>query len=191
MSLDETLAGLEMEDSPVDLSTMADEPKGAWPKGWYPAEIIEGYQAGSYMFTTSEDASKKGDSRNLRVCFRLKRGSEERTTFKQYNYRVEDFTQARIETVKSLRKEFGGVRGKWVGFEDQQRSSITLGQLGQLQVAVGVPFVFHPETKGIVPMRLVGVKVDVRLIIDEETGYNEVNAVAVLGQGGKTKVVKA
>lgn len=174
------------EETPanVDLTDLATEPGGAWPKGWYPGDIIEGYLAGSFQFTTSDTESKKGDSRNLILCFRVKNGTEERTIFRQYNYRTSDFSASRIQAVKGARKELG--RGKWPGREDLLRSSIALGELGQLQTATGVAPQFHPETHGIIAGLYVGKRVDVRLGIDEKE-YNEVTALAPLGQGGKAK----
>lgn len=189
MNLEETIQGMPTEEVPtsVDLRDLASEPGGAWAKGWYPGEIIEGYLAGSHQFLTQDTVSKKGDSRNLLVCYRLTNGAQVKTTFQQYNYRLSDFTAQRIEAVKNIRKEMGGVKGKWSGYEDLQRSSLALGQLGQLQKATGVAFTFHPDTKAILVAGLVGAKIDVRLGIDEESGYNEVTGLAALGTGGKGK----
>src|ERR1017187_2242652 len=62
--------GMAQEAMP-SLAEIAQETGGAWPPGWYGAEIIEGYTAGGYQFTTADTVSKAGDSRNLRVALKL------------------------------------------------------------------------------------------------------------------------
>lgn len=184
--LQDVLNNLGETDAPtsVDLSSLADEPGGAWAAGWYAGETIEGYQAGKgYTFLTADSVSKKGDSRNFRLCFRLTNGGNERTTFTSFNYRTGDFAADRVKAVVALRAEFKGKKGAWVGYEDIQRSSLALGKLGQLQKATGQAITFNAEG-GINVAPFIGKKVDVRLGIDEK-GYNEVTALAPLGEKAK------
>lgn len=179
----DVLNGLgEGDVATIDLSSVADEVGGAWPAGWYKGTIIEGYRAGKgYEFLTADTISKKGDSRNFRVCFRLTDGGNERTTFVSYNYRPTDFTPEKVKAIVALRAEFKGQKGKWVGYEDLQRTSLALGKLGQLQKATGQAISFTSE--GAINVGpFIDKSVDVRLAIDDETGYNEVTGLAPAGE---------
>lgn len=171
------------------LNELAEPVGGPWPKGWYPAEIIEGYTAGNYQFVTTASLSKKGDSFNLRICFRVTNGSDARTNFHNFNYRPIDFTTERIEAVKRLRAEFAGQKGRWGGHEDTQRSSLALGQLGQLQTAAGTTLQMN-DSGQIVTSPLVGRSLFVRLTIDEETGYNEITGFSAHPTGTPSKEKK-
>lgn len=190
MNISETTGNLEKGNTVIDLSAMADKPTGVWPRGWYPAEIIEGYNAGGHMFLTETTISRKQNSYNFRVCVRINNNGEVRTNFKAFNYRPEDFSRDRIELVNNLRQEFAGQRGSWVGYEDAQRSSMALGQLGQFQQATGVSLTLNPE--GIILVTpYIGVKCFTRLTINEETGYNEVNAFSKFAGGAEPKSRKS
>ncbi len=184
--------GLAPEPLP-SLANFADEPGGAWPPGWYPAEVIAGYSAGGYQFVTADEAAKdkgKGPSRNFRLCLAITNANERRDdkgnfapaggsrkTFHQINYRVEDFSPQRLAQIKAMREERG--RKRWVGAEDAQRTSIAIGQLGQIEKAFGFQLPKHP-TGAINASVFVSQRVDVRLGVGEK-GYNEVNAFAPLG----------
>lgn len=162
--------GLVSEPMP-SLSEVAQETGGAWPPGWYSGEIIQGYMAGGYQFETQSKVSRAGDSQNLTVCLKLTSSSTKedkdgnsvaagatRNLFSQRNYRVEDLTAANVARVKAG--------------EADQRLKIVLGQLGQIEKAVGIGFRKHPLGQ-IEPSNLVGRKVEVRINIGDK-GYNEV-----------------
>ena len=186
MSISDTTGSLIKGNSIIDLSAMADKPTGVWPKGWYPAEVIEGYTAGGHQFLTETTLSRKQDSYNFRLCVRVANGEELRTNFKAFNYRPEDFTADRITLVNNLRQEFAGQKGSWQGFEDAQRSSMALGQLGQLQSATSIAIQISAD--GVIdPTPYIGSKCFVRLTINDETGYNEVNAFSKYPTGTEPK----
>lgn len=178
-SINEVIANMKSETAAsFDLSEFATRQSGARPRGWYPATVVEGYTAGGHEFLTGSARSSKGDSYNLILCFNLpaagdKGEHEERTTFAQINYRPVDFNPDRMEVVKRLRKEFAGVRGAWEGFKDEQRSSLALAQLSNFQKATDAPISFSDEGT-LIAAPFVGLKLFVRLGIDEETGYNEI-----------------
>lgn len=159
----ETLTGLE---------EMAEEPTGgAWPKGWYKAQIIEGFQTRKGKTVQTSDApSQKGDSRNLKLCLKVFKGVEERTMIAAFNYRATDFTAERIAFIKEMREEYKGVKGRWSD-TDAQRSSLALASIGGLSKAVG----FAPKLAngGLVAGIFVGQEVDVYLGVDPEKGFNE------------------
>jgi hypothetical protein len=176
--------GMAPEELP-SLSDFATEPGGAWPKGWYGAEVVEAYATGKgTIFTTEDKPSKAGDSRNLVLCFSMD-GSKlgTRNTFVQVNYRETDFTADRMAAVKEAREQFKGMRGAWTGNTDLQRSSLALAQLGQIENALGFRIKLHPSGH-ILAASLVGQKMDVRLGEDEK-GYNEINAFAKAGTRAK------
>lgn len=173
--------GLEAE-AINGLEEMAEEPQGAWPKGWYSAEVIEGFQTRKGKTIQTGDAvSKDGASRNLKLCVRVKNGVEERNMIASFNYRVSDFSPERIAFIKEKRVEMKGVRGRWPD-TDAQRSSLALAFIGGLTKALG----FSPKIAngGLVSGIYVGSKVDVYLGQDEK-GYNEVKNFSALGTGGK------
>jgi hypothetical protein len=175
--------GMAPEEAP-SFADVADQAGGAWPKGWYSAEIIEGYATTKgHTFTTSDSPSKNGDSRNLRVCFALAGGrlmpGQERNTFTSLNYRTIDLTSERIAAVREARATFGGQKGAWIGQADLQRSSIVMGKFGQIENALGFRLPLHPEGYFAAP-RLVGQKVDVRLGEDED-GFNVITGYAKAG----------
>jgi len=169
---------LHTEDVP-SLEEFATEPGGAWPNGWYTAEIIEGYatQRGK-VFATEDTLSQKGDSRNMRLCFRVNNASSSRTMQENFNYRASDFTPERLSFIKQAREEYKNVKGRWSD-PDAQRSSLAIATLGQLQKAVGQGFKRNSEGN-LLPAALVGKKVDVRLSTDDK-GYNVINAFAPAG----------
>jgi hypothetical protein len=158
----------------VDLSKMVEKPSGAWPRGWYPFEVVEGYTAGTHQFLTDVTLARAGDSFNFRLCVRMTNGEQVRTNFRNINYKPSDFEPETIQRIENLRQEFAGQRG-WPGFKDDQRASLTLSQLGQLADATGVPIAFNDDgTISIVDF--VGAKGFVRLNINEKTGYNDITA---------------
>lgn len=172
--------GLVSEEMP-SLADFATEPGGAWPAGWYAAEVIEGYSTGKgTVFTTADAPSKDGQSRNLKVCLKLNGATlGVRNTFGSFNYRTSDFDAARLEQVKQLREQFKGTRGAWQGQTDAQRTSLAIASLGQFEKALGFKLKRAPSGN-LNPSPFLGQKVDVRLAIDEK-GYNEVTAYAPAG----------
>lgn len=177
--------GLEAEDI-LGLEEMAEEPSGAWPKGWYAAEVIEGFQTKKgKVIQTADDISKKGDSRNLTLCLKVKNGKDERTLIASTNYRTSDFGPERIAFVKEARKENAGVRGAWQD-RDAQRSSLALASIGGLTKAMGFAPKLTPAGS-LVAGIYVGQLVDVYLGTDEK-GFNEARNFAPFGtKTGATK----
>jgi hypothetical protein len=177
-------------NAPEEMPSFADlaEPTGgAWPKGWYTAEIIEGYATGNgHTFSTEDKLSNMGDSRNLIICFALDGGKlmpgQTRKTFSQLNYRVDDLTAARVAAVRKAREVFGGEK-TWTGNTDIQRSSIVMGKFGQLEGALGFVLPKHPLGY-FAPLQLVSQKMDVRLGEDDK-GYNVITAYAKAGTKAK------
>lgn len=170
----------------IDLNDMAERSSGAWPKGWYPAEVIEGFEKGGHQFDTANTVSNDGQSFNLRLCFRLANGPQIRTDFCQLNYRPTDFTPERVAVVKRLREEFKDVQGAWPGFKDEQRSSLALAKLGQLGKAAGIPLDVNVETGGITPIPFLGKRMFVFVDINED-GYNEIKRFSAFANGVEPK----
>lgn len=190
-TISDTTTTLENEGMlTINLSDMAEKASGVWPAGWYPAEVIEGYTAGSYQFLTETKVSRKRDSFNSVICFRVTNGTETRSMFAQINYRPTDFQSERIATVQALRKEFAGQKGKWAGYEDEQRSSLALNQLGQFQKATKLQVQMTTEGK-IVPTNFIGTKPFVHLKIDQESGYNEINGFSPYENGVEPRAKKS
>jgi hypothetical protein len=182
MNNDVTLNGVGADLAAEEVPTLADfaeETGGAWPKGWYSAEIIEGYSTRKgTVFTTEDNPSKDGNSRNLRLCFKVHKGTDERTIQESFNYRVTDLTPERLKHIKELREEFKGVKGRWPD-ADGQRSSLAVAKLGMLERALG--FTLKRATNGqLVPGVFIGQKLDVYLGVDDN-GYNEVRQAAAFG----------
>lgn len=182
VSLNDVSFGLASEDVP-SIADMAEEMGGAWPKGWYRAEVIEGYSTRKgKVFTTEDNISQKGDSRNLRLCFRVTKGTDERQMQTSINYRTSDFTKERIAHVKEMREEYKGVKGRWAD-GDAQRSSLALARLGALEKTTKQSLKRTPEG-GLVPHIFVGKKLDVYLGVDDQ-GYNEITGFAESGSKAK------
>ena len=175
------IGGTSFSEDVPSLTDFAEEAGGAWPAGWYGATIIEGYATSrGKQFVTEDTASKKGDSRNLRVCFSLNGGTlGTRNTFESFNYRVDDLTTERLAQIKELREEFKGVKGAWPGQSDAQRSSLAIAGLGQFTKAIGSGLKRTAEGN-IIPTPFVGKTADVRLNIDDK-GYNTITAYAPAG----------
>lgn len=166
ISLTEMVGDLATEVT--DVSDLAEETGGAWPKGWYKADVVEGYATKKgTQFTTEDVASKDGSSRNLRVCFKVRNGSEERFLHTSLNYRVEDFTTGRIAEIKTGRERFANQQ-EWPD-KDLQRSSLAIAKIGGLQKAT--------KAKDKQPASFIGKALDVHLGIDKK-GYNEPNGFA-------------
>lgn len=182
VSLNDVEAGLNTEEVP-SLADFADEIGGPWPNGWYKAEIMEGYTTRKgKLIETSDSLSGKGDSRNLKLAFRVvdAKGTE-RFIMENVNYRTSDFTPARIAYIKELREEYKGVKGRWAD-GDAQRTSLALARLGALEKVSGA---IKRSAQGIVPFQFVGKKLDVRLSTDEN-GYNVITAFAPSGTKAKS-----
>lgn len=172
----------EPEEMP-DLDDLAQEPsQGAWPAGWYKAEVLEGFATsrGNQVFT-GDAVSQKGDSHNITIALKVFKGEDTRNMRASFNYRVDDFDAQVIEGVKEARKEYAGVKGKWPGdASDLQRSSLALAKIGQFQKAIG--FKFKRNSEGaLVPGVFVGQVLDVRLRTNED-GFNEIVEYAKAGE---------
>lgn len=166
--------GLEVE-TVTSLAEFADEPGGAWAPGWYQAEVIEGYLTGKGKeFRTEDSPSSKGDSRNLRLCLKVSNGGNDRNMQESFNYRTSDFTSERLGFIKEMRQEFKGLKGAWPD-RDAQRSSLAIAKLGQIEKATSKQF--RLSSDGLIAHDFVGIRVDVRLAIDEN-GYNTITAFA-------------
>lgn len=164
-----------------DLTGFAEEPGGAW-KGWFKAEILAGYTTGKgKVFTTEDNASKDGNSRNLRLCLSIVNGNVTRNNFVTFNYRVGDFDKDRMAAVEGARKAFAGVQ-KWPD-SDLQRTSLALAKLGQVLKATGIK-PRRREDGVLIADAFVGAKADVYLAINDK-GYNDITQFAALGS--KTK----
>jgi len=183
VTLGEMTEGLSNEGV-VSLDGFDYDASGAWPKGWYSAEIIEGYSTPKgKVFTTEDGVSQKGDSRNARLCFKVVGpGGEQRTLQDTINYRPSDFTAERVAYVKQARIEHKGARGRWNDDPDAQRTSLALVTINELEKAVG--FNLRNADGYMFPARTVGQKVDVRLKVNED-GFNEIGGYAKAGTGGK------
>jgi hypothetical protein len=172
-TINDPTEGLVKEEVP-SLQEFAEEPGGAWPKGWYAAEIIEGFSSRSgKQFLTEDAPSQKGDSRNATFCFLVTgKAGEERTMFTRINYRETDFDPARLEYVKEVRDRNKGVKGRWDD-ADAQRTSLALRSVAGIEKALG--FSIRDRHGNVIPQRAVGQKLRVRLTTTEE-GFNEINA---------------
>ncbi len=182
-TLDQVVDNAAVEEVP-SLADFAEEAGGAWPKGWYKAEIIEGYATHKgKVFTTEDTTSSKGDSRNMRLCFTVFGATGERTMQESFNYRPSDFSAERLQFIKEQRTEYKGVRGRWSD-ADAQRTSLALAKIGAIEKALG----FSIRTKDglTTPARAVGQKIDVRLGQNEE-GYNEITGFAKAGERVKSR----
>lgn len=171
-TLDSMTTGLASEEVP-SLADFAEAPGGALTSGWYSAEIIEGYttrKAGK-VFTTADFVSGKGDSRNLRLCFRVQvPGNDPREMQESFNYRPSDFTKERLAYITQARLDHKGVQGKWNDDPDGQRSSLAVAKIGAIEKALGFPL---RTVDGMAPAKAIGTKVDIRVFINSD-GFNEI-----------------
>lgn len=169
------------------LADYAREPsQGAWPAGWYTAQVIEGYATGSgYQWETHDSASKDGTSRNMQICFVVTNSAgETRNIWTSFNYRLDDFTPQKLSAIAQLRKQYAGKKGAWAE-KDLQRSSLAVASLGQFERALG--FRLQRTEAGFLKTSIfVGQKLDVRLSINEEE-YNDVSEFAKLGERSNKK----
>jgi hypothetical protein len=179
----DTLDVATVAEEVTSLSDFAEPTGGAWPKGWYAAEVIEGYKTQKgRVFETQDALSAKGDSRNVRLCLNVAGPGGDRTMQTSLNYRPEDFTADRLAAIKQARQDHKGVQGKWSDAPDLQRSSLAVGKIGQAEEAFG--FALRSSDNIIVASRALGQKVDVYLSETEE-GYNDVTKFAKAGTKAK------
>lgn len=184
-NLSSMIGELEKEEV-LTFDDFAEETGGAWPRGWYSAVVIEGYStAKGKVFATEDSTSQKGDSRNLRLCFRVTGPGGERTMQESFNYRATDFTPERQAFIKEARLEYKGVKGRWSD-ADAQRTSLALAKLGAITKSLGLGFPRGADG-GLNPTPMIGQRIDVRLGINEENGFNEITGFAKAG----TKSAKA
>jgi hypothetical protein len=170
--------GLAQEEIP-SLADFADEPTGNITPGWYGATVLEGYatQKGT-QFTTGDTPGKDG-KRELRLCFGIAVGNSVQNRQRTFFYRPEDFSVENIAKVKALREQFKGQRS-WAGQGQAQHFSIIIGELGQLEKAVGFKLARHPNG-GFITVPYVGKRLDVRIRLGNK-GFDEVAGFAPAGK---------
>lgn len=162
---------------------------GAWPNGWYAATILDGYATNSgFQWETADSVSKDGNSRNLRICFKMvNKAKEERNIWASFNYRLADFTIERLTAIKRVREQAAKENwkpGAWPSvWKDLQRSNLAVGQLGQFERALGFKLKMIPGV-GLNASIFSGHQIDIRIAVpkDEEGGFSEVNEFAKLGE---------
>lgn len=182
VSLNDVNEGLNTEEIP-SLADFADDVGGPWANGWYKAEVVEGYTTRKgKVIQTDDTQSSKGDSRNLKLAFRVvdSKGNE-RFIMENINYRNSDFTKARISYIKEMREEYKGVKGRWAD-GDAQRTSLALARLGALEKIAGA---IKRTAEGVAAFQFVGKRLDVRLGTDDN-GYNVITAFAPSGTKAKS-----
>jgi hypothetical protein len=158
------------------LEDFYEEPGGAIAPGWYRASIVPGYATlRGVQFRTSDEPGQNG-RRAFRLCFTLNEGG--RTLQKTFFYDPTKLNANGVATVKKLREQFKGVKS-WPGLGQEQNFSITLGNLSQLEKAMGFKLQLHPAG-GVMANSYVGQQLDIRIGIDKN-GYNDVTAFAQLG----------
>jgi hypothetical protein len=175
-SINDVLIDTAPEPKVVDLDESFEAPAGgAWPKGWYSATILEGYSTPKgTVFTTSDNTSKDGASRNLKLCFKVSKGTQSRNLQENFNYRVSDFEPERIAHIKAMREEFKDVQGQWPD-RDAQRSSLSLVHFRNFKSVLGHGVQLNGGG-GVDPSQFIGVTCEVYLGIDENN-YNKVKNV--------------
>jgi len=111
------------------------EERKPWDDGWYSGVIVAEYETtGNYAkINKTEDApSKKGDSRNLKLCVTLVNGNDTRDRNIMINYRPEALDPERIEDLrvrKAAKERLAGV---------DNRDSLSLSKFHELERA-GIP----------------------------------------------------
>lgn len=110
--------------------------------GWYQATILEqrsftDRNGNDRVFTTRDEVSAKGDSRNIRLETVVKRQSDNRTlnTSVLINYRPEDLSQATIQQVVARKQQVNEGTAEW---GELFRPFMTLNRLSKLQQIAGV-----------------------------------------------------
>lgn len=109
--------------------------------GWYKGTILEqrsftDQNGNDRVFTSSDEPSARGDSRNIKLQVVLKRTSDNRELNISYllNYRPEDLTQEAVQAVIAETERVKGTGDTRSDF----RPFITLQRLGKLQKVAGV-----------------------------------------------------
>lgn len=170
-----------------DLEGLEQEPsQGAWPVGWYTAEVLEGFSFRSgKQVTTTDEPSKDGSSRNITLALAVTNANGETRNYRAgLNYRVDDLTPEVVQSIRDAKQEFAGLAMKdWPdSMKDLKRSTLALGKIGQVQKAFG--FKFGKRDGVLNPLVFVGQKADIHLRLTED-GFNEVNEFAKLGDRTK------
>jgi hypothetical protein len=133
---------IQLQDIP-DLSGIGTDFTGTsdpWVDGWYRGIVLEqrsftDKNGNDRVFTSSDEPSARGDSRNIKLQVALKRSSDSRELNISYmlNYRPEDLTQEAVQAVIAETekvKESGETRSNF-------RAFMTLQRLGKLQKIAG------------------------------------------------------
>ena len=111
------------------------EERKPWDDGWYSGVIMSEYETtGNYAkINKTEDApSKKGDSRNLKLCVTLVNGNDTKNFNITINYRPEALDPERMEDLrvrKTAKEQFKGA---------DFRDSMSLSKFHELERA-GIP----------------------------------------------------
>src|SRR5260221_7629253 len=165
------------------LSDFYEEPGGVIAPGWYKAQVLEGYATGKgTQFTTSDEPAKEG-RRAFRLCFGVNVGQRVVNLQKTFFYEADAFAPQNLARIKELRETFRSTRGAWPGQGRAQNFSITLGNLSQLEKAIGFKLARHPRG-GLHATPYIGKALDVRIGTDKK-GYNDVTAFAPAGTRAK------
>lgn len=190
MNISDTLQNLHKQGNKlgIDVRTLAESASNALPNGWYPVEVLEGYQSRSgFDHVTTVVPSQNGESLNLRVCFKVTvKPGEFRMLNTQINYRLSDFSPEIAEIVQRLREEFRGQQGAWPEeFKKYQAASLTINKLGQLSEASGVELTTDDNGK-ILTGELIGKKFFGYVNINKE-GYNDIGRFSAFASGVKPR----
>jgi hypothetical protein len=120
--------------------------------------------------------SKQGDSRNLRLCFKVSKGTQTRNLQENYNYRTTDFAPERISQIKAMREEFKDTMS-WPD-KDAQRISLALVSFKQFKNVLGHG-VQLTDGNTVPTAQFLGAKCEVYLSTDDK-GYNRVKNIRPL-----------
>jgi len=111
------------------------EERKPWEDGWYSGVIVAEYEtSGNFarVHKTEDTLSKKGDSRNLKLCVTVVNGNDTKSLNTTINYRPEALEPERIEDLrvrKANKERFSGV---------DNRDSLSLSKFHELERA-GIP----------------------------------------------------
>lgn len=164
-------AGLAPEEIP-SLGDFYEEPGGNITPGWYDAEVLPGYatQRGT-QFQTGDEPFRNGQ-RAFTLCYGLNVNGNQRNLQKTFFYSPEQFSAEHLAHIKNLREQFAKVKS-WPGHGQDQNFSINLGQLSQLEKAIGFKLARHPGTGGLMAAPYIGKKLKVRVNTGKK-GYDEI-----------------
>jgi hypothetical protein len=178
----------------------AESKGGLWDDGWYPAVVVESYEAGANntVFRTEDSVSQRGDSRNLQICFgvvKTDRSGGFTTTDTRHirynvNYVPSDLDPARIAQVQKYSQDHKGQQVRDWPEEDRdiKRAFLTYSRLHEIDRLLGKELPMNGS--GFDPEVLIKMEADVRIYTDENNGkkFNSISNVAP--RGSKVKEPK-